>query len=95
MIDLEAVSGLARIEAVKARGRYGDFTSTHEAYGVLCEEVDELLSAIRANMAEEVLEEAIQVSAVALRLAEIVCRRESKFMERSSLTSAGLATERA
>ena len=95
MIDLEAVSGLARIEAVKARGRYGDFTSTHEAYGVLCEEVDELLSAIRANMADEVFEESVQVASVALRLAEIVSRRDPEFMDRSSLTSAGLATERA
>lgn len=56
-------------EAARAHMRYGDFTSAHEAYGVLAEEVGELLEAIRSNNPEAVYREALQVSAVAYRLA--------------------------
>lgn len=61
-------------EAGHAQDRYGDFTSTHEAYGVLAEEVSELLEAIRSNEMFSVEKEARQVAAVALRLAEHVAR---------------------
>jgi len=68
-------------EADVAQGRFGDFASMHEAYGVLAEEVDELFDAVklpqplgsdvglttRASMIER---EAIQVAAVAMRIAE-------------------------
>lgn len=57
-------------EADRAKARYGDYTSTHEALGVLVEEMDELREAIRSNMLPAVEREAIQVAAVALRLAE-------------------------
>lgn len=56
-------------EADAAQAKYGDFASTHEAYGVLAEEVAELLEAIRANALGSVEMEATQVAAVALRLA--------------------------
>ena len=69
-------------EADAAASRYGPFASTHEAYGVLTEEVAELLDAIRANALESVREEAIQVAAVAMRLAEC-CRGLPGFAERS------------
>ena len=49
--------------------KYGQFTSTHEAYGVLAEEVAELLDEIRANNRDGVINEAIDVAAVATRLA--------------------------
>ncbi len=62
-------------EAEEAQRRYGDFTSTHEAFGVLAEEVSELLDAIRLNDCASIRDEAMQVSAVALRLAE-TCERE-------------------
>ena len=67
-----SVTILQEIEAEScgAQLRYGPYTSTHEAYGVLAEEVAELLDAIRANKIEDVRREAIQVAAVALRLAE-------------------------
>ena len=55
-----------------AETKYGPFTSTHEGYGVLCEEVEELLQAIRNNNPEAVFAEAIQVAAVAQRIAECV-----------------------
>ena len=49
--------------------RYGPFKSTHEALGVLVEEMSELVDAIRSNKLESVFIEACQVSAVAARLA--------------------------
>ena len=50
--------------------RYDIFKSTHEGYGVLSEEVSELLEAIHSNDAVAIREEAIQVAAVAMRIAE-------------------------
>lgn len=50
--------------------RYGKFASTHEAYGVLAEEMAELLDSIRENQLDSVKDEAIQVAAVAARLAK-------------------------
>ena len=61
-------------EAGVARSKYGDFTSTHEALGVLLEEFHELTEAIRANALGSISHEAMQVSAVALRLHD-VCER--------------------
>lgn len=52
-----------------AEARYGPFTSTHEGYGVLAEEMAELLDAIRAGAVQAIREEAVQVAAVAFRLA--------------------------
>ena len=49
--------------------RWGHFKSTHEGLGVLIEELDELKSAIHANKTESVREEAIQIAAVATRIA--------------------------
>ena len=56
-------------EIISANERYGPFTSAHEGYGVLAEEVAELLSAIHSNKRESVRSEAIQVAAVAWRIA--------------------------
>jgi len=61
-------------EAAMITSKYGDFNSTHEALGVLTEEFDELKDAIRANSIEAVAHEAMQVSAVALRL-YLLCER--------------------
>lgn len=57
-------------EMERGKKLYGAFASTHEAYGVLAEEMAELLDAIRSNNDEEARKEAIQVSAVAMRLAQ-------------------------
>lgn len=57
-------------EIERADAKYGPFASAHEGYGVLCEEVAELLDAIRSNQKTAIQTEAIQVAAVALRLAE-------------------------
>ena len=61
-------------EADLAAARYGDFKSTHEALGVLSEEFHELTEAIRENKLGTISHEALQVSAVALRLHD-VCER--------------------
>ena len=74
MDDLTMEAGNVLSEAWKAHEKYGDFTSTHEAYGVLAEEVAELLESIRQNLVVPIAQEARQVSAVALRLAAI-CER--------------------
>lgn len=55
-------------EIRKADDKYGPFHSTHEGYGVLAEEVAELLDAIRSNRPEHIRVEAIQVAAVAMRI---------------------------
>jgi NTP pyrophosphatase (non-canonical NTP hydrolase) len=60
-------------EIKQAQAKYGHFHSTHEAYGVLAEEVAELLDAIRSNFANDIDEEAMQVAAVAIRLVQ-ACR---------------------
>jgi NTP pyrophosphatase (non-canonical NTP hydrolase) len=61
-------------EAAEAQAKYGDFASMHEAYGVLAEEVDELFDAVKLGpknllRGSEIQKEAIQVAAVALRIA--------------------------
>lgn len=68
------------LEAIGAEGdaaqeSYGDFSSMHEGYGVLAEEVAELFEAIRMpqgnpSRAGRITKEAIQVAAVAARMAE-------------------------
>lgn len=65
-----------------AAKRYGDFSSSHEALGVLTEEMYELTAVIRANAIEGIREEALDVAAVALRLAAI-CRSSEIFKRRS------------
>lgn len=73
-----------RAEAERAADRYGPFTSTHEALGVLVEEIEELRGAIRDNVIEAVKLEAIQVAAVAARLASCCdYNTHAAFIERS------------
>lgn len=86
-----AVYGLrARISTDEAR--HGGFNSTHEALGVLLEEFNELQDAIRANAIRDIAKEAIQVSAVALRLNALCLRAErgdaNDFFERSGFSRA-------
>lgn len=69
-------------EMRRATERYGVFASTHEALGVLLEEFAELTQAVGANALESVRMEAIQVAAVALRLAAH-CREHAAFAARS------------
>lgn len=68
------------LESNRSRRRYGPYRSSHEGYGVLAEEVDELLEAIRANDLSAVRNEAIQVASVALRIAS---ENSPEYIERS------------
>jgi len=53
-----------------ADSKYGQFRSSHEGLGVLTEEYMELILAIQANRKHPIITEAIQVAAVACRIAE-------------------------
>lgn len=66
MTDLFAA---VEAEIAHADARWGRLASSHEGYGVLAEEMSELLDAIRANNLPQITKEAVQVAAVALRLA--------------------------
>ena len=83
---LDRMIARVRDEALRAGERYGEPRSTHESLGVLLEEFDELKSAIHANAMASISMEAIQVAAVALRLA-VECERailgETDFRRRS------------
>jgi len=56
-------------ERLTAAIKYGDFQSTHEGLGVLTEEYTELIEAIHRNDMDGIVKEALQVAAVAIRLA--------------------------
>lgn len=86
-VGLEIASGLldeVRAEARGAEVKYGHFASSHEGLGVLLEEFDELSYAIRTNSADAVRAEAIQVAAVALRIA--ACCAWPEFRQRSGMS---------
>jgi len=70
---------LAQVDYADAR--YGPFTSSHEGLGVLIEEIQELIAAIGDNDLAHIRTEAVQVSAVALRIA--VCCNRHDFRNRS------------
>ncbi len=71
-------------EIEKANGLYGPFSSTHEGLGVLMEEFDELRAAVRENNLESVRLEAMQIAAVATRIAYSInhARTRLRSMER-------------
>jgi phytoene/squalene synthetase len=56
-------------DAMRSHQLWGHYRSTHEAYGVIREELDEMFDAIRADDDEQARAEAIQVAACAFRFA--------------------------
>lgn len=78
---LRTISG----EAEHAALRFGPPTSTHESLGVLLEEFDELKESIHTNSADRIYKEAVQVAAVAYRLALEVAMGSPAFLDRSGL----------
>lgn len=71
-MDLDLLSTFDRlidIEIDGANENYGPFRSTHEGYGVLTEEYHELRDAIHSNDTDAIVKEALQVAAVATRIA--------------------------
>ena len=57
-----------RDELDRATTKHGDFSSTHEALGVILEEFEELKEAIKNGDKENGQEEAIQLAAMCLKL---------------------------
>jgi NTP pyrophosphatase (non-canonical NTP hydrolase) len=84
MVAIQANDTLIEIldHMQESQERYGDFASIHEALGVALEEWDELRTAMHANAIESVREEAIDLAAVLIRLAN-QCRSSKKLRERS------------
>ncbi len=79
----QEVSDAVLSQSLRDEEKYGPYTSAHEGYGVLAEEVAELLEAIHMNYRDGVMQEAIQIAAVAIRIAE-ACENEA-FCKRSGL----------
>ena len=73
LLESEVAATLYR--AGLAQHRFGDFASMHEAYGVLAEEVEEFLDAVRLRQdnperPDRCRQEALDIAAVCLRIAE-------------------------
>ena len=56
------------LELVRSQARFAPLSSSHEAYAVLAEEVDEFWDAVKANAAASAEMEAVQIAATALRV---------------------------
>jgi hypothetical protein len=67
MLGIDRAIDLVRIEAMQAIEKWPPFHSSHEGYGVLLEEVDELWDEVKANNKTKAKAEAVQVAAMALR----------------------------
>ena len=65
-------------EMAEAHARFDYFRSSHEGLGVLIEEVTELSEAIHSNQPDAIAAEALQVAAVALRIAESMGQRATR-----------------
>lgn len=73
---LTTLLGQVEAEYKRASALYGNFSSTHEGYAVLKEEVDELWDGIKKNDSKRLLkEEAIQIAAMAIRFCTDICER--------------------
>lgn len=84
MIDA-LIKELALKEAKDARDKYGPFNSSHEAYAVLKEEIDEAWDIIKkktktTNDKLDLRIELIQVAAVALRFATEIKHDEINYI---------------
>jgi hypothetical protein len=81
---IEQVAEEAKTELYRATTFHGSFSSAHEGYAVILEELDELWDLVKLNPAKmtveerrvhlkKVREEAIQISAMGMRFAMDVC----------------------
>ncbi len=79
-LDLHGAAYDAECEAARAQAKYPRYHSAHEALGVLLEEVDEFQRIVFLKQERRDLDamrkEAIQIAAVALRIAAEVCDEE-------------------
>ena len=80
---INMVLGWFKIEHNKATKKFGEFHNAHEGYAVLLEEVDELWENVKLNQSNtardiKMMQEAIQVGAMALRFIIDCCGDYSK-----------------
>ncbi len=74
------------IERVRvAFEKYGEQQSTHEGLGVITEEYQELIDAIRHNDRAAIVEEALDLACAAMQLAGTAERCTAEFAQRSGL----------
>lgn len=64
---VDVVLALVRVELMRAMAKFAPFSSTHEGWAVIREEVDELWDEVKANSSARACEEAIQVAAMGVR----------------------------
>jgi len=74
--NIDVILADVKNELTRAIDLFETFHSAHEGYGVLLEEVDELWDIVKINGDNEaMIEEAIQVAAMAVRFVLDVCMR--------------------
>jgi hypothetical protein len=61
-------------ELAAARRKFPGFSSRHEGYAILLEEMDELWQEIKHGTPERAREEAVQVAAMAIRFITDCCK---------------------
>ncbi len=81
----DGLLGMIAREVQEAEDCYGPPASAHESLGVLLEEFQELTEAVRGHSLAAVAAEAVQVAAVAARLAGACLNASGAFKERSRL----------
>ena len=79
-IEIEKLLNDIYTEVKEAKEKYPTYNSAHEGYGLLLEEVDELKEEVFLKQDQRSIarmkKEAIQIAAVALRIALEVCNEE-------------------
>lgn len=69
-----------KAELLSATEKFGPFSSAHEGYAIILEELDELWFDIKAKVSKKknMRAEAIQVAAMAVRFVTDICDKEEK-----------------
>lgn len=67
-------------ELLRATNKFGPFNSAHEGYSVILEEVDELWDHVKMKQTkrnpDEMMQEALQIAAMAIRFATDCCNED-------------------
>lgn len=83
MYDPDLILSVVGRKMESAHSKFGPFASSHEGYGVLAEEMSELIDAIQSNDRDRVESESVDVAAVAARIA--ACCHVESFRVRSMM----------
>jgi hypothetical protein len=74
-MTIEEILKKVSVELERAEKKFPPFSSGHEGFAVIKEELDELWDNVKANHSDDMLEECIQVAAMAVRFAKDLCCR--------------------